>query len=129
MVKRKFKEYDMYYNSYLVIRKRYPYSQGFVIKIQDGSKEGYRPDYLIQKQIHYAGTTYYYKVIFEVKAEAVIKPQHITQINWYAKNDSGKHSYIIAKYLVIPTYSNIDRVKNLIEKSGISIIRLRSFER
>ena len=129
MARLKFNEYDMYYYSYLSIRARYPFSKGFIIKEQDRSKVGYRPDFLIQKRIKYRQTSYYYKIIAEVKADAVILPQHIAQINWYAKNHSGKHSFIIAKYLIIPTYTSIERVRKLLLNSGIEVIRLRGFKR
>ena len=124
-----FIEYDMYRNSYLTIRNRYPSSQGYIIIPQDASKKGYRPDFIVKKQIIYNTTSYYNKVIVEVKSTPIITPRHIAQINWYAKNHSGKHSFIIGKYLIIPSFSDISRVRDLMLKSGISVIRLRGFKR
>lgn len=128
MTRRNFNEFQMYNNTYIAVRTRYPLSSGFEIKTQDRRKKGYRPDFLIQKHIRYGQTSYYYKVIVEVKAVPYITSKHISQINWYAKNHSGKHSFIMAKYLVIPTYSNITGVKKLIDNSNIKIIRLKGFK-
>lgn len=129
MAKYVFDENEMYGNAYLTMRFRYPYSQGYVIIPQDRSKEGYRPDFLIKKQIRYNQTTYFKKIIVEVKSSFIITPRHISQINWYSKNHSGKHSFITGKYLIIPSFSDISRVKDLILKSGIQVIRLRGFHR
>ena len=129
MAKIKFTEYDMYYHAYFTVRDRYPFNDGYIIKIQDTSKIGYRPDFLVQKQIRYNKTSYFHKAIFEVKAEAIITAAHIAQINWYAMNNAGKHSFIIGKYLVVPSYANIEGVRNLIEQSNIGIIWLRGFHR
>ena len=129
MAKIKFCEQDMYNHVYFVIRDRYPFNQGYIIKIQDASKVGYRPDFLVQKQIRYNKTSYYHKAIFEVKADAIITASHIAQINWYAMNHAGKHSFIIGKYLVIPSYANIDGVRDLIKESGVEVIWMRGFHR
>ncbi len=119
----------MYWNAYLTIRNIYTYSKGYIIIPQDKSKEGYRPDFLVRKQIRYNTTSYYKKVIVEVKATSKITHRDIRQINWYAKNHSGKHSFIIDKYLIIPSFTDISKVKDSILRSGITIIRLRRFKR
>jgi hypothetical protein len=125
----KFNEFDMYDNAYLTLRDRYPFSKGYLIKVQDKSKEGYRPDYVIEKQIRYNKTSYFHKVVAEVKDEAVIIPAHLTQLNWYAMNHSGKHSFIIAKYLIIPSGANIETIRSQLIKDSIEIIWLRGFKR
>jgi len=125
----KFIELDMYFNSYLTIRKRFPYSKGYRIISQDASKDGYRPDFIVYKHIRYGNTSYYKKVIIEVKSVSKVTRSHIRQINWYSKNHSGKHSFIIGKYLIIPSFTNISSVRHLIFKSGIKVIRLRGFRR
>ena len=100
MAKIKFIESDMYFNSYLTIRNRFPYFKGYRIISQDTSKDGYRPDFIVFKHIRYYSTSYYKKVIVEVKSVSRITRSHIRQINWYSKNHSGKHSFIIGKYLI-----------------------------
>jgi hypothetical protein len=119
----------MYINSYLLIRKRFPYSKGYIIKSQDTSKDGYRPDFVVYKRIRYKNTSYYKKVIVEVKSTKRISRNDIRQINWYSKNHSGKHSFIIGKYLIIPSFTDISSVRSLILKSGIKVIRLKGFRR
>jgi len=119
----------MYLNSYLTIRDRYPYSKGYRIISQDKSKVGYRPDFVVYKHIRYNNTSYYKKVIVEVKSTKRISRNDIRQINWYAKNHSGKHSFIIGKYLIIPSFTDISSVMHLLLKSGIKVIRLRGFRR
>lgn len=119
----------MYINSYLLIRKRFPYSKGYIIKSQDTTKDGYRPDFVVYKKICYKNTSYYNKVIFEVKSVSKVTRSHIRQINWYSKNHSGKHSFIIGKYLIIPSFTDISGVKDLILKSNIKVIRLKGFRR
>src|ERR1700722_4754149 len=116
----KFIESDMYFNSYLSIRNRFPYSKGYKIISQDSSKVGYRPDFIVYKHIRYNSTSYYQKVIVEVKSTSKITRRHIRQINWYSKNHSGKHSFIIGKILIIPSFTDITDVRNLIIKSGIT---------
>jgi len=113
----------MYFNSYLTIRKRFPNSNGYEIRPQDTTKIGYRPDFIIYRSItnHYTSSTFFEKVIVEVKSEPKVTPSHIRQINRYSKNHSGKHSFIIGKYLIIPSFTDISGVRNLIEKSGIEV--------
>lgn len=125
----KFIENDMYINSYLTIRKRFPFSKGYEIISQDTSKEGYRPDFIVYKQIRYNNTSYFKKVIVEVKSVSKITQNHIRQINWYSKNHSGKHSFILGKYLIIPSFTDISGVRDLLLKSGIIVIRLKGFKR
>lgn len=129
MPKINFIESEMYKNAYLSVRARYPYSKGYIIIPQDASKKGYRPDFIVKKQISYNTTSYYNKAIVEVKSSPVITPRHIAQINWYAKNHSGRYSFIVGKYLIIPSFTDISRVRDLILKSGIIVIRLRGFKR
>ncbi len=129
MAREKFIESEMYNNAYLTMRVRYPHSEGYIILPQDATHKGYRPDFLIKKQIRYRGASYYKKIIVEVKAVPVITLFDIIQINCYARNHSGKHSFIIGKYLVIPTFADISKVKHLLLKSGIRVIRLRGFRR
>ena len=121
----------MYVNSYLLIRKRFPLSNGYEIRPQDTSKIGYRPDFIVYKHTidNYTGSSFFEKNIIEVKATSIITPSHIRQINRYSKNHSGKSSYIIGKYLIIPSFTDISGVRHLLVKSGIKVIRLRGFKR
>ncbi len=93
------------------------------------TKKGYRPDVVVSKHIRYNNTSYYKKVIVEVKSVSKITRNHIRQINWYSKNHSGKHSFIIGKFLIIPSFTDISGVRPLLVKSGIKVIRLRGFRR
>src|ERR1700679_3448769 len=125
----KFIELDTYVNCYKIIRNRFPFNKGYRIISQDTSKNGYRPDFLVFRRTinHYTGSSFFEKVIVEVKSEKRITQCHIRQINGYSMKHSGKHSFIIGKYLIIPSFTDISGVINLIEKSDIKIIRLRGF--
>ncbi|NJE47342.1 hypothetical protein E3E35_08005 [Thermococcus sp. GR7] len=105
-------EFDMYPYVKERLRKRYPASEGWIIKHRE-RRENYEPDFVVERRVSDGKIE---RVIVEVKAVCKVTQEHIDQINRYARNLAGLNVRIIKKILVVPSYADTSIVPPDIEK-------------
>ena len=113
-----FREFDMYPYVRELLRRRFPASQGWVIKERE-RRNGYEPDYIVERR----KGKIIERHIYEVKKEPKAKTEHVKQVNRYAKNLSGPKVRIKSKNLIYPSGANTSGLP-----PDINVLKLRKFK-
>jgi len=113
-----FREENLYPYVRRNLRARYPACEGWEIYEKD-RWEGYEPDFVVERRRH--GETE--RVVVEVKVTCSVSPSHVSQLNKYAKNLSGRNIKIIGKMLVVPSGADTTKVPH-----DIDIMYLKAFK-
>jgi len=113
-----FREFDMYPYVRELLRRRFPASEGWVIKERE-RRNGYEPDYIVERRRRGIIERH----IFEVKQEAKARMEHVRQVNKYAKYLSGPNVKIKSKNVIYPAGADISNLP-----PDIGVLKLRKFK-
>jgi len=113
-----FREEDMYPYVRRNLRARYPKHDGWEI-YKKPKWPGYEPDFVVERKKR--GRVQ--RVIVEVKLTCKVSNSHVSQLNKYVRNLSGKNAKIIKKILVVPAGADT----TYIVSDDIEVMYLRSF--